>query len=194
MFVMKMTTGDDIQEKIWETTRAKIEFHERYWSKVSDEAKTFIKSLLNLDPSQRPAAQLALNSHIMVDNAQSVYRARCHLWSQMTSIARKKWHSAIILARDDDDAEDTGDGETNVRSNQIKASLSLRGINSGSNEDVKVIGPDGKGDQLGKRDVSSSPCVSLTGTGESSVKGKTAFSSLATSRERERSLPDEPLG
>jgi len=67
---------------IRETTEARIEFHERYWSKVSDEgalltgsisadthlihrsAKTFIKLLLNPDPSQRPTVQEALNSHV----------------------------------------------------------------------------------------------------------------------------------
>jgi calcium/calmodulin-dependent protein kinase I len=67
---------------IRETTEARIEFHERYWSKVSDEgalltgsisadtqlihhsAKTFIKLLLNPDPSQRPTVQQALNSHV----------------------------------------------------------------------------------------------------------------------------------
>lgn len=67
---------------IRETTEAKIEFHERYWSKVSDEgallngsisadtqlirrsAKSFIKLLLNPDPSQRPTVQQALNSHV----------------------------------------------------------------------------------------------------------------------------------
>lgn len=65
-----------------ETTEAKIEFHERYWSKVSDEgevsdafcsapfvtdkcaAKIFVKTLLNPDPSQRPTAQEAYNNHV----------------------------------------------------------------------------------------------------------------------------------
>ncbi|OAX35501.1 hypothetical protein K503DRAFT_366351 [Rhizopogon vinicolor AM-OR11-026] len=46
--------GEDIQMKIRETTRAK----------VSDEAKTFIKVLLNLDPSQRPAQEMAFRHHI----------------------------------------------------------------------------------------------------------------------------------
>ena len=101
--------GEDTQEMIRETTEAKIEFHEQYWSKISNEgalftrttsvdirlnhnsAKTFIKALLNPDPSQRPTAQQALNSHvsgvhypssaltsltipIVVDDSQSLYR------------------------------------------------------------------------------------------------------------------------
>jgi len=66
---------------IKQTTEAKIEFHEQYWSKVSDEgelmvdgvncmlisshtAKSFIKLLLNPHPSQRPTAQQALNNHV----------------------------------------------------------------------------------------------------------------------------------
>ncbi|OJA20181.1 hypothetical protein AZE42_09462 [Rhizopogon vesiculosus] len=183
------------------------------FSKVSDEAKTLNKALLDLDPSQRPTAQLALNSHWPTTHKAST-KHDVTLVSEITSIARKKWRSAIIFARvinrfgrqaaltnasssgndgwgedqmngeiseDDADAEDAGDGETNDRSNQIQASLSLGGINSGSNENVKVIEPDEKGDQLGKRDDSSSPGVSLTGTREFRVIWKTIFSSLATS-------------
>lgn len=75
---------------IRETTEARIEFHERYWSKVSDEgtlltglnfsansrlshrsAKTFIKLLLNPDPSKRPTAQEALNSHVSITHHSS---------------------------------------------------------------------------------------------------------------------------
>ncbi|OAX32036.1 kinase-like protein, partial [Rhizopogon vinicolor AM-OR11-026] len=37
--------GDDIQEKIQETTRAKVEFHERYWSKVSGEGALLTGSI-----------------------------------------------------------------------------------------------------------------------------------------------------
>jgi len=210
--------GEDTEEMIRETTEANIEFHERYWSKVSDEAKTFIKALLNPDPSQRPTAQQALNSHwLTTHKASTEHDVISGLRDNFDP--RKRWRSAIMSARvinrfgrrpsnasstgsggwgedhmkgeiteDDADADDAADGETNDRFNQIKASLSLGGIDPGSNENVKVIGPDEKGDQLGKGDVSSSPHVSLTGTRESSVKGKTAFSSLATSLVKENAV------
>ncbi|OJA11817.1 hypothetical protein AZE42_09480, partial [Rhizopogon vesiculosus] len=138
---------------------------------------------------RRPTVQLAMNTHVTdihppstSDGSNSgrqctkrLPSTTSHLVSEITSIARKKWRSSIILARvinrfgrrlsnasssgsggwgedhmngemaeDDADSEDAGDGETNDRSNQIKASLSLGGINSGLNENVKVIGPDEK--------------------------------------------------
>jgi len=36
-------------------------FDDRYWSSVSGEAKLFIRSLLNVDPSKRPSAAAAMN-------------------------------------------------------------------------------------------------------------------------------------
>lgn len=92
------------------------------------------------------------------------------------------------VAQDDGETEDAANGETDDPYNQIKASLSLGGIDPGSNENVKVIGPDDKGDQLGKGGVSSSPDISLTGISESSMKGKITFSSLATSLVKEKAV------
>ncbi|KAK7694152.1 hypothetical protein QCA50_001332 [Cerrena zonata] len=53
--------SNDVKELIRETTEAKIEFHDRYWKSISAEAKTFIKSLLNPDPLERPSAEQAMN-------------------------------------------------------------------------------------------------------------------------------------
>lgn len=89
---------------------------------------------------------------------------------------------------EEDGEEDTADGEFHDLSDQIQASLSLGGIDPGSNENVKVIGPDDRGDQLGKGDISSAPDISLTGTSEFNVKSKTTFSSLATSVFKEKAV------
>ncbi|KAL9709429.1 Calmodulin-dependent protein kinase cmk2 [Leucoagaricus gongylophorus] len=43
-----------------QNTAAKIEFQSRYWNKVSEQAKTFIRRLATVDPSHRPTAQEAL--------------------------------------------------------------------------------------------------------------------------------------
>ncbi|KAI9309537.1 kinase-like domain-containing protein [Cunninghamella echinulata] len=51
-----------------EITHARYEFHERYWRNVSQDAKDFIKSLLQLDPSQRPTATEALKNKWMTGN------------------------------------------------------------------------------------------------------------------------------
>jgi len=103
-------------------------------------------------------------------------------------------HMNDNVAEKDGETEDAADGETDDLSNQIKASLSLGGIDPGSNENVTVIGPDEKGDQLGKGGVSSSPYMSLTGTSESSMKGKIAFSSLATSVMKEKAVRQAERG
>ncbi|KAG7544364.1 hypothetical protein FFLO_03243 [Filobasidium floriforme] len=51
--------SDDPNEVAKETMRGKIEFHERYWKNVSEEAKDFIKELIVLDPAQRLTADAA---------------------------------------------------------------------------------------------------------------------------------------
>lgn len=209
--------GEDTHDMIRETTEAKIEFHERYWSKVSDEAKAFIKLVLNPDPSQRPTAHQALDNHwLTTHKASTEHDVISGLRENFD--ARKRWRTAIMSARvinrfgrrpstasstgsggwgedhvqadagEGDVEQETADGELHDLSDQIKASLSLGGVDPGSNDNVKVIGPDDKGDQLGKGDVSSAPDLSLTGTSESSMKGKTAFSSLATSLLKEKTI------
>ncbi|KAG1781206.1 kinase-like domain-containing protein [Suillus placidus] len=169
--------GENTHEMIRETTEANIEFHERFWSKISDEAKTFIKLLLNLDPSQRPTAQQALNNHwLTTHKASTEHDVISGLRENFD--ARKIWRTAIMSARvinrfsrrpsstsstgsggwgedhvhtdrgEEDGEENTADGEFHDLSDQIQASLSLGGIDPGSNENVKVIGPDDKGEQL----------------------------------------------
>ena len=39
----------------------KFTFDDRYWAGVSPEAKSFIKSLLQIDPAKRPSAAAAMN-------------------------------------------------------------------------------------------------------------------------------------
>lgn len=46
---------------IQENTEAKIDFQARYWTKVSDQAKNFIRRLAAADPDDRPTAQDALH-------------------------------------------------------------------------------------------------------------------------------------
>ncbi|CAO3608270.1 unnamed protein product [Cunninghamella blakesleeana] len=51
-----------------EITHARYEFHERYWRNVSQDAKDFIKKLLQLDPNSRPTATEALKDKWMTGN------------------------------------------------------------------------------------------------------------------------------
>lgn len=51
--------AEDRDELIAETCRADVVFHDRYWSSISTEAKTFITKLLNPKPDQRMTAKAA---------------------------------------------------------------------------------------------------------------------------------------
>ncbi|TFY70066.1 hypothetical protein EVJ58_g3 [Rhodofomes roseus] len=63
--------SDDTAELIRETTAARVEFHERYWSNVSEEAKDFIRVLLNPDPHKRPTAEEALKHKWLTSRASN---------------------------------------------------------------------------------------------------------------------------
>lgn len=76
--------SDDTNELIRETTAARVEFHERYWSNISSEgtwftwislpngslfashhvAKDFIRALLDPAPDKRPTAEEALKHKV----------------------------------------------------------------------------------------------------------------------------------
>ncbi|CAG8780874.1 22566_t:CDS:2, partial [Cetraspora pellucida] len=56
-----------------EVTNARVRFEPRFWRNVSEDAKDFIRSLLTLDPEQRPSAKEALNHKWMSgENAMEV--------------------------------------------------------------------------------------------------------------------------
>ncbi|RIB28636.1 kinase-like domain-containing protein [Gigaspora rosea] len=56
-----------------EVTNARVRFEDRFWRNVSEDAKDFIRSLLTLDPEQRPSAKEALTHKWMSgENAMDV--------------------------------------------------------------------------------------------------------------------------
>ncbi|KAH0826340.1 Pkinase-domain-containing protein [Lanmaoa asiatica] len=109
--------AEDTKEMIRETTDARIEFHERYWCKISDEggvsdaflpelsfvaddcaAKIFIKLLLNPQPTQRPTALEAYNNHwLTAHEASTEHDVAVGLRERFD--AKKQWRSAIASAR-----------------------------------------------------------------------------------------------
>ncbi|KAJ7603827.1 kinase-like domain-containing protein [Roridomyces roridus] len=52
--------GEDLKQLMKAIFEVKIKFHAKYWKNVSEEAKAFIKRLLNVDPAERPTAEAAL--------------------------------------------------------------------------------------------------------------------------------------
>lgn len=49
------------REMLAETQRGRIEFQEKYWKNIHEEAKVFIRALVKVDPAERPTASEALN-------------------------------------------------------------------------------------------------------------------------------------
>lgn len=149
--------SDDVKDLIRETTEAKIEFHERYWKNISTEAKEFIKSLLNPDPSLRPTAEEALKHKWLTLDAPAEHdltglrenfnpkarwraaiagaRALHRLGSVQSSKSSGGWKSFQSNTTDSSD-DDEDDGE--VDANQS----TTRNNGPGENEHVVVTQPD----------------------------------------------------
>ncbi|KAG6370677.1 Pkinase-domain-containing protein [Boletus reticuloceps] len=192
--------ADDMKEMIKETTDARIEFHERYWSKISDEAKIFIKLLLNPDPTRRPTATEAYNNHwLTAHEASTEHDVAFGLREHFD--AKKRWRSAIASARAINrfgkhsrasSASSTGSGgwgrdhihsEAELISSEAPShdgspsdasesftKLSLADTDPGTNDNVKVTGPEGATEEKGKEEGSLSAGDALTGGSETCLK------------------------
>ncbi|ODO04909.1 hypothetical protein I350_05519 [Cryptococcus amylolentus CBS 6273] len=82
--------SDDRMGLLVEMTKAKIMFHDRYWSKVSSPAKEFVKAMLEVDPKKRPTAAQALHHEATTENDLSdAIRANFD--------PKRKWRSALRM-------------------------------------------------------------------------------------------------
>ncbi|KAI0358930.1 Pkinase-domain-containing protein [Trametes cingulata] len=157
--------SDDVKELIRETTEAKIEFHERYWCNVSPEAKDFVKTLLNPDPTKRPTAEEALKHKWLTDHLPSTEHDLTGLREHFDPRAR--WRAAIAGARalhrfnssssrsgtassggwrtidtDDDDEDDDDDDGTQTHVPRARDQSGSTPSDPGENEYVKVTAPE----------------------------------------------------
>ncbi|KAI0367501.1 Pkinase-domain-containing protein [Pilatotrama ljubarskyi] len=159
--------SDDVKELIRETTEAKIEFHERYWSNVSPEAKDFVKTLLNPDPSKRPTAEEALKHKWLTDHTPSTEhdltglrehfdpRARwraaiagaraLHRFNSSSSrsgtASSGGWRTASLIDTDDEEDDDDDDG-TRTHVPRTRDASGSSPSDPGENEYVKVTAPE----------------------------------------------------
>lgn len=81
-----------------EVTEAKIQYHDRYWKNISQEAKDFIGSVLDPNPATRPTAAQALQSAWFTTHEPS----EAHDISEglrENFDPRARWRSAIASAR-----------------------------------------------------------------------------------------------
>lgn len=87
--------SDDQAELIRETTRGRIEFHERYWKNVTQEAKDFITSLVQVDPTKRPTAEQALQHPWLALGDDAPEHHDLSAAVKTNYAATRKWRSAI---------------------------------------------------------------------------------------------------
>lgn len=59
--------AQETSDLIRQCTRANVRFESEFWDKVSDDAKAFIKALIQPDPAQRPTAEQALKHKWIVE-------------------------------------------------------------------------------------------------------------------------------
>ncbi|KAJ9125391.1 hypothetical protein QFC22_000351 [Naganishia vaughanmartiniae] len=88
--------SDDPNELTKETVRGRLDFHDMYWSKVSDEAKDFIKALVVVDPEKRLDANEALHHPWIIGGGQE-HDLHPHLSRNLTTNA-EKWKKATLSA------------------------------------------------------------------------------------------------
>ncbi|PLW36179.1 hypothetical protein PCANC_03642 [Puccinia coronata f. sp. avenae] len=84
-------------ELIKETTRAKVEFHQRYWTNISQAAKEFILGLLKPNPDDRMTAEQALQHHWVMGQIESEHDISDGLRKHW--IPRRRWKLAINAVR-----------------------------------------------------------------------------------------------
>ncbi|CAE6336686.1 unnamed protein product [Rhizoctonia solani] len=87
-------------ELVEETMRARIEFHHSFWCHISQNAKDFIKDLLNPDPSKRPTAEEAL-AHPWLSPEPSSPLPDFDISSGLRTkyTPRQRWRNAINTVR-----------------------------------------------------------------------------------------------
>ena len=85
--------SEDLKELIIETERANISFHDKYWTKISDHAKEFIKALLQSDASKRLTADQALRHEWFSDQNVSDNDVGQGLRDAFSS--KEKWRTAF---------------------------------------------------------------------------------------------------
>lgn len=104
--------SENMTDLIEECRSGRVIFHERYWKDVSKDAKDFILSLLQVDPSQRPASEEALKHPWLKGESASdrdllpeirAYIARSRLKRGIEIIKLANRIEALKVQEEDDD-------------------------------------------------------------------------------------------
>ncbi|SOV09501.1 probable CMK1 - Ca2+/calmodulin-dependent ser/thr protein kinase type I [Ustilago sp. UG-2017a] len=90
--------SDDPAALAAETQRGKVEFHDRYWKNVSNEAKDFVKACLTVDPKKRLTADQGM-AHPWLTEHSAETQGSHDISAGLRENYRKRWKSAIAAVR-----------------------------------------------------------------------------------------------
>jgi len=90
--------SEEAKDIVAETARGRIEFHDRYWKNISQEAKDFILSLLRTNPDERPTAAEASKAHWLTTHSPSTDHDISEGIRKNFS-PTKQWQSALFKVR-----------------------------------------------------------------------------------------------
>ena len=90
--------SDDAAALAAETQRGKVEFHDRYWKNVSNEAKDFVKACLTVDPKKRLTADQGMSHPWLTEHSEETQGVH-DISAGLRENYRKRWKSAIAAVR-----------------------------------------------------------------------------------------------
>ena len=111
--------SENLNDLIDECKHGRVIFHERYWKDVSRDAKEFITSLLQPDPSKRPSSELALkhvwlsgktaSDHNLLPEIRAyVAKARLRRGIELVKLANR---IEALKMQEDDEGEAPGEAD-----------------------------------------------------------------------------------
>ncbi|PWN25928.1 Pkinase-domain-containing protein [Jaminaea rosea] len=167
--------SDDPAKLAAETQRGRIDFHDRYWKNISQEAKDFVKACLTVEPGKRITADEAMNHAWMQEPPTSEEAGKHDISVGLRENYRKRWKTAI---------------------NAVRASTKFRtfaALAAADGRQASLGGNDTPGDSSNISSVESSQSSGLvvdgaeqdndgTKAGEAPVKGKPTKSKSPPSR------------
>ncbi|GAA5992246.1 hypothetical protein JCM10908_001836 [Rhodotorula pacifica] len=85
----------DPEQLIEECRAGKLEFHDKYWKNISDDAKAFIKALVKPNPGDRPTAEQALKHKWLIDSLNKEHEHDLAATFKENWTPSRKWKQSI---------------------------------------------------------------------------------------------------
>jgi calcium/calmodulin-dependent protein kinase I len=171
--------SDSLQDLIDECNSGRVVFHERYWRDVSQDAKDFIKSLLQPNPSKRQTSEEALkhswltgltatDHNLLPEIRAYVAKARLRRGVELVKLANR-----IESLKMQEDEEEGVPGEADMPANTLQA----------AGEALSAGPVSGRGLALPGGDSSATPAEGLGGVGGTQKKSLSRIARGAIFRE-----------